>query len=146
VFTDLLLEALPDHPDGASGAGDVPAVPAQGAEQISTFEGGHHAALRVAEGDLLGIEARQHGTAVVGPVGIETEVGRRDHGPVGQHRRLLDDVRARVRDVLMQMKYAAELETYMKKVRAESEWCVKEKYKEKLDLPDVQACEELQSM
>jgi len=54
----------------------------------------------------------------------------------------LEDVHDRIGDVLEQMKFGAELDAYLVKVRGESEWCVKQKYKEQLGIDDAPACED----
>lgn len=99
-----------------------------------------------AEGGLLG--PLQHGElapALDGPawsvpVGelssvIETEHGlhllkveaRVDDGP-----KPLSEVRDVLRRRLEEQKYSGELRTYMEKVRAEAEWCVKPRYKDRV--------------
>jgi parvulin-like peptidyl-prolyl isomerase len=59
-----------------------------------------------------------------------------------EHVTPLEEVRGRLREVLQQSKFAKELEAYLVKVRAESEWCVNEKYRQQFSIPQANACEE----
>jgi parvulin-like peptidyl-prolyl isomerase len=56
--------------------------------------------------------------------------------------RPLEEMQDRIREVLHQSKYATELEAYLTKVRDESEWCVKKKYQDKLQIPNATTCDE----
>jgi len=78
---------------------------------------------------------------------IETRYGfhilKVEESVVGE-RILLDDARERLREFLEDQKYEEDLEAFRKKMRAEAEWCVKAKYKDRVPSeysPDV--CESM---
>lgn len=110
-----------------------------------------------AEGGLLGEmkqgDLAEHlaGPAFEIPVGSVSEIIETSYGfhilkvdeREAKHVTPLADLHDRIRDLLEQNKFGAELDAYLMKVRAESEWCVKQKYVDKLELTDVAACEEI---
>lgn len=55
----------------------------------------------------------------------------------------LPEVEEEIRTLLEQVKYADELSAYLEKIRSESEWCVKGKYRELLAVSDARACDTL---
>jgi parvulin-like peptidyl-prolyl isomerase len=78
---------------------------------------------------------------------IETRYGfhilKVEESVVGE-RILLDDAREGLREFLEDQKYEEDLEVFRKKMRAEAEWCVKAKYKDRVPseyTPDV--CESM---
>ena len=110
-----------------------------------------------AEGGLLGEKLKgdlaDHlaGPAFEIPVGSVSEVIETSYGfhilkvdqRVANHVTPFDEVHDRIRELLEQNKYGAELDAYLLKIRAESEWCVKQKYQEKLRMTEVDTCEEI---
>jgi parvulin-like peptidyl-prolyl isomerase len=62
---------------------------------------------------------------------------------IDEHTKPLDDVRERVRDHLQNRKFRTELDAFLEKARAESEWCVKPKHAELLSVPPPPPCERL---
>ena len=59
------------------------------------------------------------------------------------HVKSIDDVRARIREFLQARKFRTELEAFLEKARAESEWCVKPKHTDLLSVPAPPPCERL---
>jgi len=62
---------------------------------------------------------------------------------IEDHVRSLDDVRSQIRGFLENRKFKTELDVFMQKARAESEWCVKPKHKDLLSVEAPPPCERL---
>lgn len=85
------------------------------------------------------------------PVGDVSEVIETPHGlhlvkvesRVEEHAKPLEEVREEVRRAVHDAKLARELNAYLDKVRAESQWCVKPQYEKLLSYPAKSGCENL---
>jgi parvulin-like peptidyl-prolyl isomerase len=62
---------------------------------------------------------------------------------IDEHTKPLDEVRKPIREYLQSRKFRTELESFLEKARAESEWCVKPKHAELLSVPPPPPCERL---
>lgn len=59
------------------------------------------------------------------------------------HMKPLEDVSDRIRNYLRDQKFRTELEAFLERARAESEWCVKPKHQHLLSIPAPPPCERL---
>jgi len=114
---------------------------ADGGGLLGTFEPGELAPL---------IEEMAFGL----PVGQVSEVRETPYGfhivmveeRKEEYVRSLDEVREELRGTLEKEKFARELETFLQKARAASNWCVKPRYEKLLSIPPPETCGPLQKM
>ena len=108
------------------------------------------------DGGLLGPIARDDLSELLANLTFSVPVGQIElaEAPYGFHivkielrtddsARSLEEVRDQLRSFLEERKYREELHAFLEEARAESEWCVKQKYQEKLHMTEVDTCEEI---
>jgi hypothetical protein len=62
---------------------------------------------------------------------------------VDEHTKAIDEVRENIRAFLRTRKFRTDLEAFLEKARAESEWCVKPKHAKLLSVPAPPPCERM---